>query len=65
MRKAHEGWRFARNIEKWQTIHKYISFGQFWSSLQVIDTSMEAYGDRTLYRDPNGYFWEDYMDIGD
>ena len=33
--------------------------------LTVVERNMLAYGDETIYRDPDGFLWRDYFSIGD
>ena len=34
-------------------------------ALTIVERNMLAYGDETIYRDPDGNLWRDYFSIGD
>ena len=61
----HEGWNKARDIRYFFEEHQSESYTQLRKRLKFIESRMEAYGDRILYVDSDGNYWEDYYSIGD
>lgn len=64
---AHEGWNKAHNIDKYHAECKALgmNYSQMMDGLTYIDSRMEAYGDRHLWMDADGNYWEQYCSIGD
>ena len=56
-------WEKARPIDEFYKVHKGERYSEL--GLELVDSRMEAYGDRNLYRDREGNYWEEYFSIGD
>lgn len=62
----HEGWNKAREMRYYYSEKcKGMSFSKAQKGLTYIDCIMEAYGNRLLFVDRDGDYWEDYYSIGD
>lgn len=60
-----EAWNKARDIRHYYNTHKGQTYSQLRKGLKLLDSRMEAYGDRLLFVDTDGNYWEDYFSIGD
>lgn len=62
----HEGWNKAREIRYYYNGKaKGLTFCKAQKGLAMVDCIMEAYGNRLLFVDADGDYWEDYYSIGD
>lgn len=58
-------WKEARPLGEWRKKCKREGRKPSWKDMQFVDRKMEAYGDRELYRDIDGSYYEDFMGLGD
>lgn len=58
-------WSKAKPLKEFFKAHSGETWGQATEHLKFLEIRQEAYGDRRLYVDDDGNYWEDYFPIGD
>ena len=63
----HEGWSKSRDINYYYLDgkEKGLTYSEMRNKLTYLGSEMEAYGDRHLFVDEDGNYWEEYFSIGD